>query len=352
MENNIIPIFFAVNDNYSPYLGVALKSMLENASKKYEYKIYVMETSLSDAHKDQHRQIVSAYPNASIKFVNVAERLDGMGSYLHMRDYYSKETYYRFFIAPMFPQYDKVLYLDCDIAVVGDISEMYNIELGNNLLGSAIEEVVFLDPIFRAYSEKCLGVLADDYLGAGILVINTKLFREEHVEEQFVSLLKKYKFYVAQDQDYLNVICKNRISYLDLGWNKTAFKNPDFNDANLKIVHYKMSWKPWLNDGVEYEMYFWKYAQGLPVYDEIMAVKRAYTDEQRQKDAEGKKKLLEVAVRDTEDENNYWNQQLKGRVAKKFSGSWKPAEIKLDKNVEAMNAKKTTQRTVYGNRNK
>lgn len=348
----IIPIFFAVNDNYAPYLGVAVKSMLENASKNYDYKIYVLVTNVSEEHKDKLRKITADYDYASIDFINVTEELDKMQGMLHMRDYYSKETYYRFFIAPLFPQYDKVLYLDCDIVVKGDISEMYNKPLGNNLLGAAIEEVVYLDPIFRNYSEKCLGVPADDYIGAGILIINAKKFRQEHVEEQFVDMLSKYKFYVAQDQDYLNVICKDRIYYLDLGWNKTAFKNPDFNDANLKIVHYKMSWKPWLNDGVEYEWDFWKYADGNPFYDEIMQVKKSYTDAQRAKDAEGGKKLLEVARRDAEDPNNYWNTVRKSSMPYKVGNTFKKLGHFVAESPVVSYIKQVYHRSVYGSRNK
>ena len=40
-----IPIFFAVDYKYAPMLGVTLRSMLQNASKEYFYKIYVLNGS-------------------------------------------------------------------------------------------------------------------------------------------------------------------------------------------------------------------------------------------------------------------------------------------------------------------
>lgn len=309
-----IPIFFAVNDNYAPYLGVAIKSMLENVSKDYFCKIYVLITDLSDDHISKLRKVVADYELASIDFVDVAAECDKMNGMLHMRDYYSKETYYRFFISPLFPQYDKVLYLDSDIIVKGDVSQMYNVDLGDNLLGAAVEEVVYVSEELGAYSEMCLGVPWKDYLGAGILVINAKLFREEKVEEQFVQLLGKHKFTVAQDQDYLNVICLGRVYYLNLGWNKTAFVNPDFDEKDLQLIHYKMSWKPWLNDNVTYEDYFWKYADGSPFYDEIMKVKKTYTDEERARDDVAGKKLIETCLKDAYDPNNYFSQLKKNKV--------------------------------------
>ncbi len=347
----IIPVFFAVNDNYAPYLGVALDSMLDNASRDYQYKIYVLVTDLSLAHKEKLLQVAKKYSDfSSLDFVNVNDELEKMKDKLHIRDYYSLETYYRFFIAALFPSYDKVLYLDCDIIVKGDISQMYNAPLEKNLIGAAIEEVVFLEDVFRNYSEKCLGVAADDYIGAGILVINTKAFREEAVEEKFVDLLSKYKFYVAQDQDYLNVICKNRIYYLDLGWNKTAFKNPDFNDANLKIIHYKMAWKPWLNDGVEYESDFWQYAEKNPFFDEILKIKKSYTDQERERDAQGGLRLRQVALRDAENPDNYWNTVRKSFLSYKIFSALKAFADFIFKFPPLALIKKFYTKAVYGSR--
>ena len=50
-EKEIIPIFFATDDGYAPYLGVALQSLIENASPNFFYKVYVLCVSLSDEHK-------------------------------------------------------------------------------------------------------------------------------------------------------------------------------------------------------------------------------------------------------------------------------------------------------------
>ena len=41
-----IPIFFSTDDNYIPYLDVAVSSLIENASKDYQYRIVVLNTGL------------------------------------------------------------------------------------------------------------------------------------------------------------------------------------------------------------------------------------------------------------------------------------------------------------------
>lgn len=302
-EKKEIPIFFATNDNYVPCLSVALASMLKNASKDFKYSIYVLTTGLKSENQEKLNSILQE--NASLNFVNVSEQLEKMNDMLFMRDYYSRETYYRFFIARLFPQYDKVLYLDCDIAINGDISELYNLELGENLLGAASDDVIPGIPAFVDYVEKALGVNRFKYFNAGILVINTKLFREENIEGQFVDLLKKISFTVAQDQDYLNVICQNRIKYFDNEWNKGAFKTPEFENKLPKLIHYKMNWKPWHFYQVDWKDEFWDYAQLTPFYYELKNQLLDYTDEQRNADLAAGEKLIALCLTEVVNPNNY-----------------------------------------------
>ena len=51
-KKSIIPIFFAVDDGYAPFLGVALESMFEKASKNYFYNIHVLNNGINDEYKE------------------------------------------------------------------------------------------------------------------------------------------------------------------------------------------------------------------------------------------------------------------------------------------------------------
>ena len=53
MENNleVIPIFFAVDDGYVPFLAVALQSLIENSSKNYYYSIKILYTNINEENK-------------------------------------------------------------------------------------------------------------------------------------------------------------------------------------------------------------------------------------------------------------------------------------------------------------
>lgn len=304
-----IPIFFAIDDNYAPFFAVALTSLLDNASKNYFYKIYVLTTSLRKEYADRLRLIVDdlAVDNATIDFVSMKDEMEKSTGTFHLRHYYSKETYCRIFIPRVFKQYDKVLYLDSDIVVTGDISELFNTELGDNLVAAASEEVMVDYDVYGTYVEKALGVSRYDYFSAGVLLINAKLYRDENIEMKFIDLLNSFTFRVTQDEDYLNVLCKGRVKPLSLGWNKSAYKKPHFNDNDLKLIHYKINWKPWHYDNILYEDYFWAYAKKTFLYENILKIKAGYGADLIERDNVQFNELVKMAEEDAVDANNYWN---------------------------------------------
>ena len=96
--------------------------------------------------------------NISIEFVDLNYYIDSIKEKLYTRDYYSKATYFRLFLPNLYPQYDKVLYLDSDIILNDDIAKLYNINIKDNLLGAVPDEVIRFTPVFSEYSERVVGV--------------------------------------------------------------------------------------------------------------------------------------------------------------------------------------------------
>ena len=117
----VIPIFYACDDNFVKYTVVSLTSMMANASRDYEYRVYVLNTNISERMQDVLHGMEDE--NFSVQFVEVTEYLQSISDKLPIRDYYSKTTYFRLFIAEMFPEYDKAIYIDSDTVVEEDISQ-------------------------------------------------------------------------------------------------------------------------------------------------------------------------------------------------------------------------------------
>lgn len=298
----VIPLFFAVDDNYSKFLAVTLESILENASKDYAYDIVVLNTGL----RKESKLLLNKYVNedVNIEYFDVRMKLQKIAQNLSIRDYYSKATYYRLFIADLFPQYNKALYLDCDIVVLGDISKLYNVDLGDNLVGAIPDGAVQLVDEFVDYVELALGIKKEHYFNAGVLLMNLEEFRSYQLEDKFIDLLGKYTFEVAQDQDYLNVLCKNRVTYIDDSWNVMPLGNYV---KPVNLIHYNLSFKPWKYDHIQYEEHFWNYASKAQVKEEILELKENFTPQMAKADQEGGARLKVMARKEAYSSNNYYN---------------------------------------------
>ena len=275
-----IPVFFSTDDNYAPYLDVAIASLIENASVDYRYRIIVLNTGLRAENVEKIKK--NERDGFVIDFIDISEDVKNIKSRFKNVYHFSVVTYYRLFIASLFPQYDKIVYLDCDLVLLGDVSELYYTELGENILAAAPEQFVRSTDEFRRYAEVALGVDPDLYVNAGVLVINLKEFRKCQIEEQFVRLITEYDFDLLDpDQAYLNYLCRDKIYELPNGWNKEPMPFPCNGKKN--IVHYALYKKPWQYDHVMDGEYFWQYAEKSPFYEEILARKAVFGDEERAK---------------------------------------------------------------------
>ena len=309
MENNleVIPIFFAIDDGYMPFLAVALESLIENSSKKYYYSIKVLYTKISEENKKK----INKYKreNVNIEFVDLNYYIEKVKDKLYTRDYYTNTTYFRLFIANLYPQYNKAIYLDSDIVVLGDIAELYNQDMGDNLIAAAPDDVIQTIKVFQEYAEKVVGV-ADyrNYFNAGILLMNLDEFRKFDFQNKFLYLLETIKFTVAQDQDYLNRLCKGKVKIIDKAWDTMPIGNETLEEKDVKIVHYNLADKPWHYDNIKYKEYFWKYAKKTEYYNEICKIKENYSEEERFKDMQQFKTLKDLAQKEADcvgDDRNY-----------------------------------------------
>ncbi len=294
-----IPIFFAVDDGYCPFLAVAIQSLIDNASAEYTYLIKILNTDISQENKRKIGK--NERENVDIEFVDLNYYIQKVKDKLYTRDYYSKTTYFRLFLPNLYPQYDKVLYLDSDIVILDDIAKLYNTDMGDNLVAAAPDDVIQSMPVFQDYVEKVVGV-ADSrrYFNAGILLMNLHELRRFKFQEKFVYLLDKIKFAVAQDQDYLNRLCKGRVKLLDRTWDRMPIPDPKIKTEDVKLVHYNLAFKPWHFEDILYKEFFWMYAQETEYFEDIQRIKENFTEEDRIRGEESHKKLMKLAKKESD----------------------------------------------------
>ncbi len=290
-DKPIVPVVFAADDNYVPQLTTTVYSAMKNADPTYFYDVVVLQRNIAWDKQERLRDFFKQFPNMSLRFTNVERELSGYDLSTN-NAHISIETYYRFLIQKLLPFYDKVLYLDSDIVINGDISKLYNTDLQGKLLG-AIRDIDFLANLNvkhgkrMGYAKNVLKMKNPyDYFQAGVLVLNTKAMRERYTIKQWLTYASNPAF-IYNDQDVLNAHCEGEVLYLPWEWNvvhdcggrvgNLFVQAPnDIYDAymksrnNPKIIHYAGFQKPWTDPDCDFASIYWKYARETPFYERLL----------------------------------------------------------------------------------
>ena len=255
-KGNAMNIAFCINDKYVEQLLVVLTSLAIN-NKKQNINIYIFSSDITIESQIRINKLVSCFKNINVKFINVDKtKTQHLNSTI---GYISNETYYRYLIADLLPDIDKIIYMDADIIVNGNISKLYNIDLKDNILAGArdlyIENMNYVNKI---------GLGDDDlYVNAGILLMNLDLMRREKIGNKLIKTTEKMAGKIKfNDQDVLNIVCNKRIIEIDSIYNYTSNnlnKEPK-KSTKAKIIHYTGENKPWLIDTKhKLKNIWWKY---------------------------------------------------------------------------------------------
>ncbi len=295
-RRQVIPIFFAADENYLPYLAVTVRSIIDHASDDYVYDIKVLTDGFSQSGVEALERL--ATENVRVQTVDVNEVISNSRKLLRLRlrDYYSEAIYYRLYIPLLFPRLERAIYIDCDIVLTDDIAKLYFTDIGDNILGAVADESIPKVPPFAAYVRHWIGIEPEEYINSGVLLIDLAAFRRERIFERFSSIVNQYNFEtVAPDQDYLNYLCHGRICYLPGGWNKQPDPNNAPDEDSLHLIHYNFYMKPWHYNGVFYGERFWQVAERTEFYEKIRLQLDEYTEEERLLDRDGGERLASAA---------------------------------------------------------
>lgn len=287
----VVPVVLAADDNYVPMLTTTIYSMLKNASTSFHYDVVVIGRDIPAERRSVMSRFLSRFPNMTLRFVDPNPIVDAYELKTN-NAHIGIETYYRFLIQELLPFYDKVLYLDSDLVVEGDVSELFSSDLGDDLL-AAVHDIDFLgnlnldDGVRMRYSKEVLRL--DDpygYFQAGVLLLNTRALRGLCTVGEWLEAVSNSKF-IYDDQDVLNSRCQGRVRYLDYRWNVMndcrgrvgklfSIAPASVYDAYLAsredpaIVHYAGADKPWNCVRCDEAARFWAYARETPFYEELV----------------------------------------------------------------------------------
>jgi len=282
-KKQIVPIVFAANENYAPYAAVCIQSIKENADRENEYEIYVFHTGLT---KETVKKIESMRSiGFNVRCVDVSRYIAEVKSKFYTHSYFSDEMYFRILIPDVLPRYKKVLYIDCDTVVTADISELYETDIGNCVIGGCRNP---MHAKMDGYVRERLRLDSAEYINSGVLLFNCEEFKKQKIKDKIFGIIGDYGVLDYPDQDLINIACVGKIFYIDLSWNYLyhieRLNRTDNSvlhliprDENLykpvqnsvKIMHYTGDRKPWRHNAAPYADLFWKYAEKSVFYGEI-----------------------------------------------------------------------------------
>lgn len=248
-------IAVSTDTNYLRHTAVMLASLFEN-NKGINVDIHLIGVDLDNIELERFRNTIALYHQNLHYYPFASSTLEGLPKGMHT--YISPATWCRLFLQDILPSYiDKLLYLDGDIIVTGDIQEMYDTQLGDNLIAAVSDEI-------NGYAEyyQRLSLPQDHtYVNAGVMLINLDAWRGKDIKKCALEYLSSAKTTVLPnaDQDIINILCAGRISLLPLRYNlqdallrrKVPFirheveAQIDTEVADGRIFHFSCVKKPW-----------------------------------------------------------------------------------------------------------
>ena len=252
-------ILISTSDYYAPYCGITLTSVFEN-NREYSFRVFILlGQELSRRNVKRFRELEIRY-GCDITFIHVDN------SFLKKFELNSiprlpVETFYKFYAVDLLPKtVDKVLYLDCDIIVNGDISQLWTADLTDKAIAVVHDYLSYVAP--NDWSNRLQYPVEAGYFNAGLVLINLDYWRKYDISGKLFGYIEKHhKKLSYMDQDVMNSLLWDKNIYLPVTYNfQLGFLNKSFlqtlpsetkNEVldTLKskpaVIHFAGCWKPW-----------------------------------------------------------------------------------------------------------
>lgn len=274
-------ILYTCDNNYIWLMGISMISVFENNGLINDLRVYLIGENISEDNISKLNKLAEKYSREFVYIplpeLNIPESLCSTR--------WPKSAYTRLFSAEILPkEIDKIVYLDCDVIVSGDISDIEKYLLPGTVFCGV------KDCIGKYYKINIGMKRGEAYINAGVMVINVDSLRKLDIKEKINGFLNKYSQIINYaDQDLLNGCFKNEISTLPLEYDVMtsvacwkynqlkAMRMPDtfytleeYKSAkkNPKIIHYTtnmLTVRPWFsNSSHPFKEQFIKYFKISP----------------------------------------------------------------------------------------
>lgn len=265
-----LDITCSTDDNYVQHCLVMLCSLFENNKEHDIFVHLIINQYLSEDSKKLISELCNNYDDRC--FFYYVNNYDFSGIKYRKKRALPEACYYRMLASSLLPNdVHKVLYLDCDIVVLGDLEELFDIDYKDY----GVAAVRDASPYTSLHRSELSLSLEDKAFCSGVMMMNLDYWRENNCEEELFDFARKErKIIYLHDQDALNFVFRHHWMALPPKWAKTPFSiipidgdlrefdEQEYND-DAKILHYASPLKPWYDVWFPDRKYYMKYLKLL-----------------------------------------------------------------------------------------
>lgn len=222
-----INVLYLTDDNYAPFAGISITSLLENNRNIDLIRIFLIDDNIKKENKDKFTKLQHIYSNCKVEFLDMAEGIEKLKKIGAPKYRNSYTTYLKLFAFRLLPDdVDRVFFIDSDTIVVGSIAEMIDFNMDGHVIAAVRDGLCASYKVALGYSKE------DSWFNMGVMLVDIKKWKHNNCEDMVIRQLEKRAAYFAVDQDLLNITQHGDISTLSPKYNATPhhyiYREKDF----------------------------------------------------------------------------------------------------------------------------
>lgn len=211
MVSNNKHIAFCVNDTYVEYIIPCILSVVKNDIPN-NLCIHVLSDYISDKMRHRLQEEFVEYDSTLIQIHIVNDSI-----LRGLKDTWTIYTWYRVLLPEILEtDVHRVLYLDADVIVAGNIEELFQLDMTNKAIAGTID---FQSKDPSTY-KRCGYEQEKGYVCAGVMLMNLDYWREHDIANRIIWWGRENNDRIQfPDQDSINYICRDTKILLPLKYN-------------------------------------------------------------------------------------------------------------------------------------
>lgn len=204
-----LPVVLITDNNYVIPTAVAVQSMTGSLGRNSKLIVYIITCDVDEKNKNLFREL-NRY-NVKVRIIDCDTK--ELIRYNEKGYYVTGTALIKFCIPRFLPDYDKILYIDGDVLVRRDVSEIFDTDIESYYAAVVAD----MPAVVSCRWHKRLGL--ESYFNSGVLLFNARKFRDEGLEEKLFRVKEAHPEYCCMDQDVFNDVFAMKVRFLPLKWN-------------------------------------------------------------------------------------------------------------------------------------